>query len=82
MIILKQSIKTTQSYAIWIHIVFLFTLKLKNVFKDITDNVEKWFDTLNYSENDKRPLPISMNKKEIGFLRMIWRKDYDSIFYT
>ena len=82
MIILKQSIKTTQSYAIWIHIVFLFTLKLKNVFKDITDNVEKWFDTLNYSENDKRPLPISMNKKEIGFLRMIWRKDYDSICYT
>ena len=82
MIILKQSIKTTQSYAIWIHIVFLFTLKLKNVFKDIADNVEKWFDTLNYSENDKRPLPISMNKKEIGFLRMIWRKDYDSICYT
>ena len=82
MIISKQSMKTTQSCAIWIHIALLFTLKLKNFFEDITDNVEKWFDTSNYSENDNRPIPIGMNKKEIGFLRMIWRKDYDSICYT
>ena len=26
-------------------------------------DVEKWFDTSNYSKNDNRPLPIGMNKK-------------------
>ena len=61
---------------------FIIHIKTADFYKNITDNVEKWFDTSNYSENDKRPLPIGMNKKEIGFLRMIWRKDYDSICYT
>ena len=29
-------------------------------------DVKKWFDTSNYNKNDKRPLPIGINKKVIG----------------
>ena len=32
-------------------------------YRDIADDVEKWFDTSNCDENGKRPLPISENKK-------------------
>ena len=27
------------------------------------------FDTSNYDENDKRPLPININKKELGVFK-------------
>ena len=30
---------------------------------DIANDVEKWFDTSNYSENDKKPFLICKNKK-------------------
>ena len=32
-------------------------------YRDIADDVQKWFDTSNCDENGKRPLPISENKK-------------------
>ena len=32
-------------------------------FEDIYNDVERWFHTSNYDENDKRPLPIGINKK-------------------
>ena len=35
----------------------------EDFYEDIADNVEMWFDTSNYDENDKRPLPIGKNKK-------------------
>ena len=38
-------------------------------YEDIADDVEKWFDTSNYDENDERPLPIGKNKKSIGFFK-------------
>ena len=44
---------------------FIIHIKMK-IF---TDDVEKWFYTSNYSKDDKRPLPIGMNKKKIGFLK-------------
>ena len=31
--------------------------------------IEKSFDTSNYDEDDKRLLPIDMNKKVIGFFK-------------
>ena len=31
--------------------------------------LEKWFDTSNYDEKDKRPLLIGKNKKVIGFFK-------------
>ena len=46
-------------------------IKTEDFYEDIANDVEKWFDTSNYDENDKRPLPIGKNKKVIGlFLKM------------
>ena len=36
---------------------------------DIAGDVERWFDTSNYDENYKRPLPIGKNKKVIGLFK-------------
>ena len=36
--------------------------------EDFADDAER-FDTSNYEEYDKRPLPIGMNKKEIGIFK-------------
>ena len=35
-------------------------------FKDINNDVNKWFDTSNYDKNDNRPLDTGKNKKLIG----------------
>ena len=59
MIILNQSTMTKQNYATWILIVLL----------DINNDVERWFNTSNYDENDKRPLQISVNKKVIEMFK-------------
>ena len=42
---------------------FIIHIKTEDLYKDIANDVEKWFDTFNYDENDNRPLPIGMNKK-------------------
>ena len=62
-IILYQSMETEQSYAIQILIALLFTLK-PMFFEDISNDVEKWFDTSNCNKKDKIPLPIG--KKSTG----------------
>ena len=50
---------------------FVVYIKTEDFYEDIANDVEKWFDTSNYDENDKRPLPIGKNKKVIGlFLKM------------
>ena len=53
---------------------FIIHIKTEDFYKDIANDVEKWFDTSNYSqcnsfEYDKRPLPISKNKKVIGLFK-------------
>ena len=48
---------------------FVIHIKTKYFYKDIADDVEKWFDTSNYEEDDKRPLPIGKNKKVIGLFK-------------
>ena len=45
---------------------FFTYIKTEDFYKDISDDVEKWFDTSNYDEKDKRPLPVGKNKKVIG----------------
>ena len=42
---------------------FVIHIKIEDFYEDIADDVEKWFDTSNYNEHDKRPLPIGKNKK-------------------
>ena len=41
-------------------------IKTEDFYKDISNDVEGWFDTSNYDVKDKRPLPIGKNKKVIG----------------
>ena len=48
---------------------FIIHIKSENVDEDIANDVKKWFDTPNYSEDDKRPLPRDMNKKVNGLMK-------------
>ena len=67
--ILNQSMETEQHFVTQILIVLLFTWKPKIFFEDISNDVERWFDTSNYDENDKRPLPIGKNKRVAGLFK-------------
>ena len=44
---------------------FIIYIKTGDFYKDIANDVEKWFNTSNYDESDKIPLPIGKNKKSI-----------------
>ena len=44
----------------------MINIKTEDFFEDISNDVERWFDTSNYDKNDKRPLPIGKNKKVPG----------------
>ena len=48
---------------------FVINIFTEDFFEDINNDVERWFDTSNYDENDKRPLPIGKNKKVYGFFK-------------
>ena len=56
-----------QDYAIWVHTdSFIIQIKTEDFYKNIANDVERWFDTSNYDEKDNRSLPIGKNKKVIG----------------
>ena len=42
---------------------FIIYIKTEDFFEDISNDVERWFDTFNYNKNDKRTLPVGKNKK-------------------
>ena len=44
-------------------------IKTEDFFEDISNNVEKWFDTSNYDENDERPLPIGKNRRILSLFK-------------
>ena len=48
---------------------FVIYIKTEDFYKDIAGDVERWFDTSNYDEQDKRPLPIGKNEKVIGLFK-------------
>ena len=53
---------------------FIIQIKTEDFYKDIANDVEKWFETSNYSEDecnsiDKRPLPMGKNKKVIDLFK-------------
>ena len=45
---------------------FIIYIETDDFYKDISNDVDKWFDTSNYDKNDNRPLKIAKNKKVIG----------------
>ena len=48
---------------------FIIHIKTEDFYEDIADDFEKWFDTLNYSNDDNRLLPIGRNKKVISLFK-------------
>ena len=46
---------------------FVIRIKIEDIYEDIANDVEEWFDTSNYDNN--RPLPIGKNKKVIGLFK-------------
>ena len=48
---------------------FIINIETEDFYKDIANDVEKWFDTSNYDKKDERPLPKGKNKKVIGLLK-------------
>ena len=45
---------------------FVMYIKTDDFYKDISDDVDKWFDTSNFNRNDNRPLETGKNKKVLG----------------
>ena len=48
---------------------FVINIFTEDGFEDINNDVERWFHTSNYDENDKRPLPVGINKKVIWMFK-------------
>ena len=54
---------------------FIIYIKTGDNYKDIANDVEKWFDISSCDKNDKRPLLIVWNKKVVGlFIDELGRK--------
>ena len=48
---------------------FVIHIKIEDFYEDIADDVEKQFDTSNYSRDDNRPLLIGWNEKKIALFK-------------
>ena len=48
---------------------FIIHIITEDFYEDISHDVKIWFDTSNFDENDKRPLPIGMKKKVYGLFK-------------
>ena len=48
---------------------FVIYIESEDFYKDIVNNVERWFDTSNYDQNDERPPRIGKNKNVIGLFK-------------
>ena len=42
---------------------YIIYIKTEDFFEDISNDIEKWFDTSNFDKNHKRTLPIGKNKE-------------------
>ena len=69
MINLNQSMEIEQNDVIRIPDSFIIYIITEDVFEDISNDAEIWYDTSNYDENDKTSLPIGKNKKVIGLFK-------------
>ena len=48
---------------------FIIRIITEDFYWDFADDFKKWFDTSNYDENNKRPLPIGKNKRVYGLFK-------------
>ena len=59
----KEKLCYTDTDGLMLHII------TEDFYEDISVDIERWFDTSNYDENDKRPLSIGKNKKVPGLFK-------------
>ena len=45
---------------------FIFQIETEDFYEDIANDVNEWFDTSKYTDQEKWPFSIRLNKKEIG----------------
>ena len=45
---------------------FIIHAETEDFYKDIANDIDKWFDTSAYDKNDNRPLPMGKKKKVIA----------------
>ena len=48
---------------------FVIHIKTEDFYKDIADDVDRWFDTSNYDKDDNRSLSMGKNRKVIGVFK-------------
>ena len=48
---------------------FVIHIKTEDFYKDIADDVDRWFDTSSYDKDDNRSLPMGKNRKVIGMFK-------------
>ena len=48
---------------------FVIYVETEDFYKDIANDVDKWFDTSNYDKKDESPLPTGKNEKVIGMFK-------------
>ncbi|CAB4026188.1 Hypothetical predicted protein, partial [Paramuricea clavata] len=46
-----------------------YEIKTEDFYKDITPDVEKWFDTSNYDKDHSSGIPVGKNKKVVGMMK-------------
>ena len=70
MTILNQNMETDRAILCYMDTdSFVFYIITEDSDEDIANDAERWFDTSNFDENDKRPLPIGKNKKVPGLFK-------------
>ena len=69
MITLNQSMEIEQKLCYTDTDSFIIHIITEDIFEDISNDVEAWYDASNYDENDKRPFPMGKNKKVIGLFK-------------
>ena len=48
---------------------FIIYIETEDLYKDIANDVNKWFDTSGYDKNHNRPLQLGINKKVLGMFK-------------
>ena len=46
-----------------------YEIQTENFYKDIAEDVPKWFDTSNYPKDNPSEIPTGMNKKVLGMMK-------------
>ena len=48
---------------------FIIHIETEDFYKDIAEDIKKWFDTSGYNKKEKRPLPMGISKKVISMFK-------------